>query len=298
MKNAVAITAFVLSLVALGACDKPATTTGSRYAPALAADAAPSSDKVLGGNDEVGAEPEKPQPVAGGPQLAYDYGYSFLGSSKSVETLRQADQAACERAGMAECQMINAISEIYQDSDSGRKSLELRVSPAWLKRWQGGLEASVAKAHARITQERINSEDLSLQIVDVSARLKNKLALRDRLQDIIRTSKGKISDLVEAETQLSQVQADIESAQSQLAVMQKRVATVHLTLDYESEAGSASHSVFAPVTDAWNGILRNMMLMVSLLITAVAFLVPLAIIVVPLVWWFLKRRKAKKALKD
>jgi len=292
MKNAIAATGLVFVATLLTACSKPPALHESSY-----------TDEAV--NVEVAAQaragaasPSVPQAAAGTPQLAYEYSYGFQGSAKGIESLRQADQAACAQAGPAECQMLAVTSDSNTDADVVNKSLELRVSPAWLKRWQNGLEASVSKAHARITQESVSSEDLSLQIVDVSARLKNKTALRDRLQEIIRTSTGKIADLVEAENQLSQVQSDIDSIQSQLAVMQKRVATVRLSLSYRSEAAATSNSVFAPVADAWNGILRNMMLMVSMLITVAAFLVPPAVIVVPLVWWFLKRRKAKKALKD
>lgn len=293
MKSRV-ILAFVLALAALSACSKPAHLAEAKYT-----DEKVNADLVApAATGTAGNVPAKPEADAGAPQLAYEYSYGFQGSAKGIETLRQSDQAACAHAGPAECQLLASTSDSNNDADVVNKSLELRVSPAWLKRWQGGLDASVSKAGAHITQESVSSEDLSLQIVDVSARLKNKLALRDRLQEIIRTSNGKIAELVEAENQLSQVQSDIDSTQSQLAVMQKRVATIHLSLSYRSEAAATSNSTFAPVSDAWNGILRNMMLMVSFLITAVAFLVPLAIVVGPPVWWFLKRRKAKAAVKD
>lgn len=292
MKTTFAAAGVILACAALTACSKPAATSEAKYNPLpMTAEGAPADAKA-------GASPANSQAMTGVPQLAYDYSYGFQGAARGIESLRQADQGACERAGPVECQVLASTSNSDRDFDFVNKSLELRVSPGWLKRWQGGLDASVSNAHARITQESISSEDLSLQIVDVGARLKNKQALRDRLQEIIRTSHGKISELIEAETQLSQVQSDIESAQSQLAVMQKRVATIHLTLGYHSDAAAASNSVFSPVADAWNGVLRNMMLMVSMLITVMAVLLPLAIIVAPLVWWFLKQRKAKAAAKD
>lgn len=229
------------------------------------------------------------------PQLAYDYTYTFVAPVAGVEALMTADQAACERAGVLECQMISQSASTYGDARSVRKTLELRATPAWIKKWRGGLDASVAKAHARITQQNVSSEDLSLQIVDTSARIRNKEALRDRLQEIVRTSKGKVSELIEAETQLSQVQADIDASKSALAVMQKRVATSHLTLSYESEGTAASRGTFAPVADASRNILGNMMVVVALLINILSFLVPLAVIGVPAVWFGRKWWLARKA---
>jgi len=286
--------AAVLAFVALTACSKPAAVGEAKYSPQTAnADAtAARTDTAAGG------QPGNPAQGLAVPQLAYNYTYGFQGPAKGIDTLRQADQAACERAGPIDCQLLSSTSNSDRESDTVSKSLELRVSPAWLKRWKSGLESSVSNAGARVTGESVNSEDLSLQIVDVSARLKNKQALRDRLQAIIRTGNGKIAELIEAENQLSQVQADIESAQSQLAVMQTRVATIHLELNYSSGAGPTSNSVFAPVAEAWNGVLRNMMVMVSLLITLAAFLIPVAIVAGPVIWWFLKRQKASKAVKE
>ena len=282
------VCAGLLGVALLSGCSKPAA--GS-YSDGAVAPAAP--QQVIGGTDPADAAKAPADPLRV-PQLAYDYTYRFSASAENVEALRKADQAACEQAGPQDCQMISLSADSDKDNDTVNKTLELRVTPAWLKRWQAGLDASVARAHGRIAQQNVTSEDLSLQIVDTTAHIRNKEALRDNLQTIVRTSKGKISELVDAETQLSNVQADIDTAQSQLAVMQKRVATTHLTLTYQSNAVAASTGTFAPVADAFGNILRNMMLMVSVLINVLSFLIPLAVVAVPVVWAVMKWRANRK----
>ena len=230
------------------------------------------------------------------PQLAYDFGYTFSGPAGGVQSLVAADQAACDRAGVAQCQMISLSSDAASSDEYVRKTLELRVTPQWLKAWQAGLAASVAQAHGRIAQQSVTSEDLSLQMVDSEAHIKNQEALRDRLVEVIRTSPGKISDLVDAETQLADVQEEIDSAQSALAVMQKRGATVHLTLTYQSDAVAASEGTFAPLTDAVKDVLRNMMKMFAIIITVLSFLIPLAIVAAPVVWAVRRWGPKKKAI--
>lgn len=232
------------------------------------------------------------------PQLAYDYDYTFTAGATGVESLLKTDQAACDRAGVAACQMISLRSHANQDAGYVNKTLELRVTPQWLKAWQGGLDAKIKTAGGRISHYSVSSEDLSLQIVDTEARLKNKEALRDRLAEIVRTRPGKISELVEAEAQLSQAQADIDAGRSALAVMQKRVATVHVTLNYESDGVAASKGTFAPVTDALKNFLGIMMAVIGAMIQVLAVLLPLSLVIVPTVWWLrrtLKRRKAAAA---
>ncbi len=244
------------------------------------------------------AAPSPQADVVSLPQLAYDYTYGFAASPDNVETLIKSDQAACDRAGPVDCQMISLSADNNRDAGYVHKTLELRVTPQWLKTWQGGLDAGLKQAHARITSQNVTSEDLSLQIVDSEAHIKNQEALRDRLTEIIKTSSGKVSDLVDAEQQLAQVQEEIDSAQSALAVMQKRVATSHLTLTYESEQAAASNGTFAPVTDALKSVLRDMMTVFGVLIHLFAVLIPLAIVGVPIAWLVLKWRARRKAQKD
>lgn len=280
----VATTAIVMVFALAGCGAKPAADSAAsggaaRYAPAAA--------------DTV---PPSPQAAAISiPQLAYDYSYGFAASPDGVESLIKADQAACDRAGPAECQMISLDADNNRDAGYVHKTLELRVTPQWLKAWQGGLAASLKQAHARQTAQNVTSEDLSLQIVDSQAHIKNQEVLRDRLAEIIKTSPGKVSDLVDAEQRLADVQAEIDSAQSALAVMQKRVATSHLTLTYESEQAAASNGTFAPVTEAFKSILRNMMMVFGIMIQIASVLIPIAIVAGPILWFLLKLQGKRKA---
>jgi hypothetical protein len=233
------------------------------------------------------------------PQLAYTYEYSFVLPAARLEPLVAAHQKACDAAGPATCQMISARgSNNNKDASSLSRTLELRVTPAWLKVWQSRLDADMKKANGRISRHSVESEDLSLQIVDTEARLKNKEALRDRLAEIVRSRPGKIADLVEAETQLAQVQGDIDAARSSLNVMKKRVATVHLTLTYESEAVAASQGTFAPLGDAMNSIVRNMVWALASLIHLIAYAVPFVLLGAGVVWLLRRWWKARKAKRD
>ena len=289
MKNTT-IAAVLAIAFALSGCSKPAQNQNARFTDemAVAGMIAPAPATASGGATAAAT-------AIAVPQLAYDYDYKFQASADGVESLIKTDQALCDKAGVAACQMISLSSSADRGDNYVNKTLELRVTPAWLKTYQAGLEAGLARVHGRIASQSVTSEDLSLQIVNSEAHIKNKEALRDRLIVIIKTNSGKIEDLVAAETQLSQVQEDIDASQSALAVMQKRVATTHLTLTYQSDAVAASSGTFEPVSDAFKNILRNMMIMFAAIINVLSFLVPLAIIGVPAVWYGLKWRRQQAA---
>lgn len=240
---------------------------------------------------------EPPVVSANTPQLAYDYTYGFLLPASATERLAKHHQAMCEKAGVQQCQLLNASTNANPEAGSVRVEVSLRATPQWLKGFENSLKGDLKSYKARITQQTVTSEDLSLQIVDSEARLKNTMALRDRLQTIIRQSPGKIAELIEAETQLSQAQADIDSLSSSLAVMRKRVATSHLTLTYDSQAQSAAPSAFAPLGEAMGQVVYTIMSSLGFLILLLAWALPFALILGPLGWWALKQWRKRKAAK-
>jgi len=272
------------------------------------------SGGIMAGNDQAAFEPvpeemaaadaapSEPAPAApsyASPQLAYDYDYILITPANTLDGLVKNHLDACTQAGTQACQMVSSATSNDGDGEQGSRMLELRVTPQWLKTFEGGLSAGLAKAHGRIAYKSVTSEDLSLQIIDTDAHLKNKLALRDRLVQIIKSGNGKIADLVEAETQLSQVQGDIDAAQSSLAAMKKRVATIHLKLAYHSEGAMASRSAFAPVSEAFQNIFSNIMQTIAMIINLLSFNLPLILLAIPAFWfgrkWWLKRRQIKIA---
>ncbi len=277
------------ALLVLDACSKPVAgppgaspggTTGGAATNATVQASASSGDAAK---------------TANLPQLAYDYSYNFAAKTDGVDHLLSNDQAACDRAGIADCQMVSLTSDADAEAQSDDKTLELRVSPAWLKAWQAGLTAELAQVHARLASEKVASEDLSLQIVDAQAHIKNKEALRDRLRHDIETQKAQLTDLTGLENQLSQIQEDIDASQSSLAVMNKRIGTIHLTLHYQADAVAASDDTFAPIGNAVKSSLGIFIGVVAGLISVVSAILPMALLGGLIALIILKTRKRKPA---
>lgn len=271
------------ALVTLAACSKPAPGPGTPPPSATS-----QADKTSGGTDAAKA--------ISLPQLAYDYSYDFSGSAANTDALMNEDQAACEGAGPGQCQMLSLTNDTRGVAGQAEKTLELRATADWLTRWQGGLDARLAQGHDKLSDHKVASEDLSLQVVDTEAHLKNKEALRDRMLAIVRTAHGKLSDLVDVENQLSEVQADIDATQSSLAVMRSRTAMVHVTLTYQSDAAPDSDSVFAPVTGAAKSSLGLAMSVAGMLIRVAAVLAPLALVIWPIIWLIRRSNRRRDAI--
>jgi len=82
-----------------------------------------------------------------------------------------------------------------------------------------------------VTSQRVDGDDVTDQYIDVEARLKNKIALRDRLTQLLSKATD-VKDILEIEMQLNRVQADIDSMDGRIKALKGKTdfATIYLTL--------------------------------------------------------------------
>jgi hypothetical protein len=103
------------------------------------------------------------------------------------------------------------------------------------------LTATLARLRAlgQVTQDQQGAEDVSDQLVDLDARLKNARATEQRLSDILRERTGKLSDVLEVEQEVARVRLQIEQLDAQKTNMSRRVAyaTIDLTISEARKAG-------------------------------------------------------------
>ncbi len=125
---------------------------------------------------------------------------------------------------VALAQQQGGFVEQRSGSEEAEASLRLRVPAAQLKAAVGGLEEL-----GTVTRRNLSSEDVTEQYVDVAARLKNKLVLRDRLQQLLDKATG-VKDVLAIETELNRVQADIDAMTARLKVLkgQADLATIEV----------------------------------------------------------------------
>lgn len=118
---------------------------------------------------------------------------------------------------------------VEQKSDQGDESasLTLRIPAKAFKTALSDLETL-----GTVTYRNIVGEDVTEQYIDVEARLKNKIVLRDRLKQLLEKA-TEIKDLLAIETELNRVQADIDSMEGRIKSLKGQVeyATVRLSLD-------------------------------------------------------------------
>jgi hypothetical protein len=118
--------------------------------------------------------------------------------------------------------------------------LTLRVQPSQLL---PALDALAALG--REENRSVSSEDVTEKYIDTEARLKNAIALRDRLKALLNQAKD-VKDVLEIEKELSRVQGDIDSMEGRLKKLKEQVdhATVDLTLNRRKILGPLGYVVY------------------------------------------------------
>ena len=104
------------------------------------------------------------------------------------------------------------------------------------------------------TQARsITAEDVSSQIVDTSARLRNLRHTERDIQKLMDRS-GTVSEVLEAENQLSTVREQIETLDAQVTELRTHVrySTISVTIEAEAASLVSEPGLAAQLSAAWN----------------------------------------------
>lgn len=311
MKRVLAVVGLALALP-LGGCGQGGgrpTGQAERFAVEAAAPVPPPAlamaPKIAA--DEAPAPapgPTPTQPSAGVPTdsrlIAYTYQRTVAAPTARVEEVMNAHRAACEKAGPSQCYVVSSsISGLGTESVGAQ--LQIKAAPSWVKPFLGGLPGSLKAYDATVESTQENSEDLTTQIVDTSARLNAKKVLRDRLEKLLKDRPGQLKDLLAVERELADVQGEIDATESVLARMKLRVSMSDLTIAYQPRVSPASKSVWRPLSEAFGSFFSEFASALGDMVVFVARLLPWLPVIAGVGWFFVwlfrwfRRRPARAA---
>ena len=210
------------------------------------------------------------------PKMAYVFDYGFRLAGKAIAPLQQQHADMCEAQGPYACRIVS-LTRTGEDEDEIRGELQLAVASDKARGFGALLSAAAEAADAEAFRANIQGEDLSKSIVDTEARLRSRIALRDRLMEVLETRRGKVEELVEAERQVAAVNEEIDQARSWLEEQQGRVAFSRMTLTYQS--ATPGGSFLRPVEGALGSLGSIFGMLVAFLIVVGAVLGPLVLAV-------------------
>lgn len=171
--------------------------------------------------------------VPGMPRIAYTYGYRYRLGADHIPGLQRRHADLCEQQGPYVCRILS-LQQSGDEGDYARGTLELAVVSGKARSFGSELAGLVKAAGGKEIMTSISGEDLSKQIVDTEARLRARTLLRDRLMDVLANRTGKVSELVEAERGVAEVNEEIDQARSWLNEMRGRVEFSRVAIEYSA----------------------------------------------------------------
>jgi len=239
-----------------------------------------------------------PDIPAAAPKIAYVYSYGFRVARDQIAPLQERHADMCIKLGPLTCQ-VRSLQQNGAEDDYGYGELQLSVAADKAREFGRELVAATEKAGGDQVASSIEGEDLSKQIVDTEARLRSREVLRDRLMEVLRTRKGSVQELVEAERGVAQVNEEIDQARSWLQEMRGRVAYSRITVTYQSQ-GAGPGGFVEPIRRAVSSIGPVAGNVIGGLILLLTIFLPLGLIGYGLwrLFRWLRRREGSAASKD
>jgi hypothetical protein len=223
---------------------------------------------------------------------------AFKDGAKIIRTgslqLEVTDVRAAIGAGRSAIQGMGGYIGASQQSSDGDNIVATYSYRIPAERWEDALEA--LRKLGNEVGEQTDSADVTGQIVDLDARIRNLRASESALVKHL-SDAGKVADVLEIEARLSDVRGQIEQLTAQKANLDDQVAYATLTVTYgvEVQAVKVAADRWSPQTevDSASASLVGFLQMVAsagiwLVIVGVPILVTVAIVVAA--GWFVGRR--------
>jgi hypothetical protein len=148
--------------------------------------------------------------------------------------------------------------------------------------------AKVEGLAKNVDAKNISTQDVTEEFIDVETRLSTKKELEARYHQILKQAKT-VKDILEVETQLNNVRAEIESMEGRLKYLTNQTSFSTLTITfYQTISGNYgfTYRFFSSFGNGWDNLLDFIIGLLNAW--------PFVIIVGAVVWFFIRWRRKRK----
>ena len=148
----------------------------------------------------------------------------------------------------------------------------------------------------RVESATVETEDVTRAYADLETRLSVKRDAQARLLEILRTRTGKLSDLVEAERELSRLVEEAERLEGERRYLAKQVELAAITVELFEPAAFLRGASAAPLLEAFREALPLLARSTAMMLYAAAAASPWVLVAL-LVWKLRKRSRVRRLIR-
>lgn len=148
-----------------------------------------------------------------------------------------------------------------------------------------------------VLSRRVSADDVTTQVADIDARLRNLDASIERLTKLMDHA-GNLADLSSIEEQLTARQGERDSLAAQQKALAGQVARSTITVSLETPGQVVTTSTpgfLGGLQAGWDGLIKTFAVLATVLGAVLPFLAVIAVILVPLLLWRARRKRGATA---
>lgn len=115
----------------------------------------------------------------------------------------------------------------------------------------------ISETASKIDSKNISAIDVTEEYIDVQARIKTKKEIEERYKELLKKGNS-IEDILNIESKLGELRADIESFEGRLKYLQSRISMSTLTVTFYEKGESSSsfgNELSSALSDGWDNML-------------------------------------------
>lgn len=250
----------------LGKMRKEASGASAMFAVAGARASAP-APRAAADSASVTAKPSAP----GQRFLAVSHNMQIESPAAELAGQWEAVKSACERL---DCYVEASGLQRETSHAAAGAFLTMRVNPRDFAMLSGTLGGN-----AKVLNHQTSTEDKTSEVVDVEAQLKNRSEYRDSLRELLREKNVKrtLSELMEIRDTMSQVQAEIDAANTRRALLERETAKQLVQMQFQPARVIAS-GTYSPWRQTWQRSWDNVTHSMQSMVLSGAALLPWLIV--------------------
>lgn len=144
-----------------------------------------------------------------------------------------------------------------------------------------------------VLSRRTSTDDVTARYVDTASRVASMKASVERVRALMSRA-DKLADVVTLEAELSRRQADLEAMEQQLAALDDQVALAPISVSLSTAAtpvpAEDTTGFLAGLAAGWSAFTTSVRVLLTLLGALLPFAVAAAVVLVPLGYWWRRRR--------
>jgi hypothetical protein len=216
------------------------------------------------------------------PGVAFRYFFRFELPDEAISGVQEQHASRCESLGTNRCRITDLTYSVNED-EAVSASLTVKLAPDIARQFGKEATGDVKAADGRLRSTQFTGTDTEPTTTEAS---RQQSDLQTRIADIERqlASTSRDTERAQLQAQLNELRSQVSQAQATIAGARAQLASTPMTFNYYGRGGISGFRT-NPVREAARLFVSSIVTMVSVLLKAIAILLPWAVLLALIVWF-------------